>query len=417
VTSDRVQFLTAANRIGSRLCRDAFWSDGRCNWLGWGMQFRGGQWSPAWHALSPLLYDGSAGIGLFLASLSHHTDDPIIRTTATGAFAQALTAVNSLVEAGEYGFYSGLSGVARSCVDGGALLENEELVDRGAMALMRAAQIAPHANRLDVINGSAGLIPVLIEAADRTGSGELLQAAIAHGEHLLAHAARSDEGWSWNTMAGGTERNLLGYSHGTAGIACALAELACVNGRADFLSAAREALRYERSHFRSAEGNWPDFRSFAQTAPDGAPSCMVAWCHGAPGIGFARLRIWQLLPEEEGILSEAETAIQTTLRQLTGAGLGNFSLCHGDGGNADMLLLAADLLDRSELRQHVEVAAKAALDRFDTPRMPWPCGVPNAGETPNLLLGLAGIGYFFLRLYDSKKVPTVLLPNSRCSAC
>jgi type 2 lantibiotic biosynthesis protein LanM len=410
VTSDRIQFLTAANRIGSRLCRDALWSDGKCNWLGWGMQFRSGQWNPTWHAMGSQLYDGTAGIGLFLAFLSRHRGGPIIRTTATGALAQALTAVDSLVGAGEYGFCSGLSGIARSCAIGGALLENEELVDRGATALMRAARIAPHANRLDVINGSAGLIPVLIEAADRTGSGELLQAAIAHGEHLLAHAARSDEGWSWDTMAGGTERNLVGYSHGTSGIACALAELARVNGRADFLSAAREALRYERSHFRPAAGNWPDFRSFEGALPGGEPPCMLAWCHGAPGIGFARLRIWQLLPEEEGILSEAETAIQTTLRQLTSAGLGNFSLCHGDGGNADMLLLAADLLDRPELRQHVEATAMAALDRFDAPGLPWPCGVLNAGETPNLFLGLAGIGYFFLRLYDSENIPTVLLP-------
>jgi type 2 lantibiotic biosynthesis protein LanM len=417
VTSDRIQFLTAADRIGSRLCRDAVWSDGRCNWLGWGMEFRGGQWSPAWRAMSALMYDGSAGIGLFLASLSYHTGDPIIRTTATGALAQALTAVNSLVEAGEYGFYSGLSGIARSCADGGTLLENQELVERGATALMRAAQIAPHANRLDVINGSAGLIPGLIEAADRTGSGELLQAAVAHGEHLLAQAARSDEGWSWDTMAGGTQRNLLGYSHGTAGIACALAELAHATGRAEFLAAAREALRYERSYFRPAEGNWPDFRSFVQPLPGAEPTCMLAWCHGAPGIGFARLRVWQLLPAEEDIFSEAETAIETTRRALIGTGIGNFSLCHGDGGDADMLLLAADLLDRPELRQQVEAMALSALDRFEASGLPWPCGVLNAGETPNLFLGLAGIGYFFLRLYDSKEVPTVLLTNSRCSSC
>jgi hypothetical protein len=79
---------------------------------------------------------------------------------------------------------------------------------------------------------------------------------------------------------------------------------------------------------------------------------MLAWCHGAPGIGFARLRIRQLLPDdqllpdEESILAETETAVATTARALTGTGLGNFSLCHGDGGNADMLLAAADLLDR-----------------------------------------------------------------------
>jgi hypothetical protein len=44
--------------------------------------------------------------------------------------------------------------------------------------------------------------------------------------------------------------------------------------------------------------------------------------------------------------------------------------------------------------------------------MPWPCGVPGGAETPNLLLGLSGIGYFLLRLYDSTAVPTALLPAS-----
>ena len=75
-----------------------------------------------------------------------------------------------------------------------------------------------------------------------------------------------------------------------------------------------------------------------------------------------------------------------------------------------MLVLAADLLGRPELRHEAEAAGSRALDRFETVGMPWPCGIPNAGEAPNLLLGLAGIGYFFLRLYDSESLPTVLLP-------
>jgi lantibiotic modifying enzyme len=116
VTSDRRQFLTAADRIGFRLCRDAVWSDGRCNWLGWGMEFRSGRWYPAWRAMGALLYDGTAGIGLFLASLWHFTGDPITQATATAALAQALTVVNSLIEAGEYGFYAGLCGIAHSCI-------------------------------------------------------------------------------------------------------------------------------------------------------------------------------------------------------------------------------------------------------------------------------------------------------------
>jgi hypothetical protein len=79
------------------------------------------------------------------------------------------------------------------------------------------------------------------------------------------------------------------------------------------------------------------------------------------------------------------------------------------------LLLAADFLGRPQLRHEAESAALRACERFEASRMPWPCGVPSAGETPNLLLGLAGIGYFLLRLYNSREVPTVLLPAANAS--
>lgn len=412
MSTDRARFLAAAERIGRRLCRDALWSDGRCTWLGWAMEPRAGQWVTAFRAMATNLYDGTSGIGLFLARLARLTGDPIIRATAAAALRQALTGAAPPSAAAEYGFYSGLSGIAWACREAGALLDHDELAARGEAIVRLAARIEPSPQRLDVINGSAGLIPVLLEATGGSGE-ELLAAAVRHGEHLLNLAQPSEQGCSWDTLGMPNERNLLGYAHGASGVACALVELAHATERGEFLAAAREALRYERSLFRPAEGNWPDLRSFVQPVPGGEPPCMLAWCHGAPGIGFARLRIWQLLPDEEDVLSEAETAIQTTLRALTGAGLGNFSLCHGDGGNADMLLLGADLLDRPELRQQVEAAATAALDRFDAPGLPWPCGVPNAGETPNLLLGLAGIGYFLLRLYDSKTIPTALLPAAR----
>ena len=68
------------------------------------MEAHGGEWIPVYRAMSALVYDGTAGIGVFLARLSRLNDDPIIRTTAEGALAQALTAVDFLSDAGEYGF-------------------------------------------------------------------------------------------------------------------------------------------------------------------------------------------------------------------------------------------------------------------------------------------------------------------------
>jgi lantibiotic modifying enzyme len=39
--------------------------------------------------------------------------------------------------------------------------------------------------------------------------------------------------------------------------------------------------------------------------------------------------------------------------------------------------------------------------------------VLGGGESPNLLLGLAGIGYFYLRLHNAAEFPSVLIVNSR----
>ncbi|HLY79472.1 MAG TPA: lanthionine synthetase LanC family protein [Caulobacteraceae bacterium] len=411
----RADFLAAAARIGARLCRDAVWAGGQCNWLGWNMEYRtsssGGQWAPTYRAISGSLYDGAAGIGLFLARLAKLTGDPIVRETARGAFARALSAEDMLVGAGEYGYYAGLTGVARGCIDAGAALDDDALSARGCAALLRAARLAPHPQRLDVINGSAGAIPVLV-AASGAGGDEVLASASAHADQLLALARRSDEGWSWDTLSAGGRYNLTGYSHGTTGIACALAELAAAVDRPDLRHAAREALRYERTHFQADQGNWPDFRDFGASDPNAAPPCMAAWCHGAPGIGIGRLRLAELMADDALIANEIEVAIQTSAASLGLAltdGMGNFSLCHGDAGNADLLLLAADRLGRPELRQAVENLGRRAIARFEDQNQPWPCGVPGAGESPNLMLGLAGIGYWFLRLYDSGSVPSILL--------
>lgn len=71
MTVDRGRFLEAAERIGRRLCRDALWSEGHCTWLGWSMEPHAGQWLPVFRNTLTSLYDGTTGIGLFLARLAY----------------------------------------------------------------------------------------------------------------------------------------------------------------------------------------------------------------------------------------------------------------------------------------------------------------------------------------------------------
>ena len=87
----------------------------------------------------------------------------------------------------------------------------------------------------------------------------------------------------------------------------------------------------------------------------------------------------------------------------------NWSLCHGLGGNADLFLLAADVLGEERYRGPADAIGMRGIELVQLQHNAWPCGVVNGGEAPGLLLGLAGIGYFYLRLYDAKRVPSMLL--------
>jgi lantibiotic modifying enzyme len=413
MSGNRARFLEAADRIGSRLCRDALWAGRRCNWLGGSKDLS--TWAPVYRALGPSpgnrlagasLYEGTAGIAIFLAHLFSFSRDTIHKCTLEGALKHVLGQLGSRDELPDIGFYTGLTGIAYTLIEAGQILQHDRLVERGINELLRLRQVKPDPQTVPVISGSAGVIPVLIDVASRFGRGELIETALLHGENLLAGADKSAHGWSWETRARWL-RNLTGHSHGTAGIAWSLLELHAATGDERFRNAAREALRYERHHFNAERRNWPDFRKLDESGTWHEPRCATAWCHGAPGIGISRLRVRELLPDDGYVAAEIEAAIATTHASLREPN--NFSLCHGHAGNAELMVLASERLSRPELRQAAETVGNLGVDRFSDTGVPWPCGVDSAWECPTLMLGMAGIGYFYLRLYDPQRVVPILI--------
>ena len=181
------------------------------------------------------------------------------------------------------------------------------------------------------------------------------------------------------------------------------------------VAAAVGGMEFERSLFSEADQNWPDLRALPGRGEPAAPSFATFWCHGAPGIALSRLRGYQVL-QDETLRAEACVAVQTTSEAVT-AGLsarsGNYSLCHGHAGNAEVLLEAATLLGpghgpgRDLALEVAEAGVESHADRSE----PWPCGTYE-GVTPNLFLGLAGIGLFYLRLHDPRiPTPVALRPG------
>jgi lantibiotic modifying enzyme len=209
---------------------------------------------------------------------------------------------------------------------------------------------------------------------------------------------------------------LTGFSHGAAGFAWALVHLAARTGEDRFRSAALDALGYERSQFVPAAGNWRDLRRELPTEQPGEekPACMSAWCHGAPGIGLARLGSLPYL-DDATTRAEIATALETTRAHGIG---GNHSLCHGDLGNLELFLQAHALLGEPHWRAEAERIAGRIL--ADIERRGWQCGHGSAVETPGLMTGLAGIGYGLLRVAAPERVPAVLLlapPEPRSARC
>ncbi|MFL6197248.1 MAG: lanthionine synthetase LanC family protein [Thermoanaerobaculia bacterium] len=413
MNAPRERFLDVAWSIGARLCRDAIWDDGdggRCNWLGDSMEAHAGEWKVAHKSFGTDLYAGTSGIGLFLARLHQFIPDEVIAQTARGAFRQALSRAEGIPAEMRHSLFGGWIGIALALLDAAEPLGDPTFKNE-ALRLLDAQlghEIDPMS--LDVIGGAAGAILGLFAIDGRLGEERYLAEARRLGDHLLANAHRSEDGWSWTTMPPMTpdQKNLTGYSHGAAGIALALLELFARTGDARFLEGALGGFAYERRHFSAEQQNWPDFRSFSSPNPQ-QPGYSLAWCHGAPGIGLARLRAF-VLTRDEAYRQEAEAALGGTYRSLAvPTAADGYSLCHGLGGNAELFLVAADLLGETRYRDVAEAVGDRGLQSVHLQRNPWPCGVLSGGETPNLMLGTAGIGYFYLRLYDSSAVPSVLL--------
>src|SRR4029077_423678 len=119
---------------------------------------------------------------------------------------------------------------------------------------------------------------------------EAIEQAVACGDHLLARSTDYPSGCGWIRPEIAPVA-LAGFAHGVAGIAWALDALSHATGIDRFAVRARWALEYERTLFSDSVENWRDVRERGRSGdgPDAAAKFSTAWCHGAPGIGLARL--------------------------------------------------------------------------------------------------------------------------------
>lgn len=347
------------------------------------------------------LYNGSAGIAFFLLYLDAIDPGAGLRGAAERAVAHALSAAVHGI-----GTFHGTAGLVYLLIHLHRLWGGDEWLEL-AVELARGIDDGVHDDcSFDVLDGAAGVIPVLAALSDLTG--ECLETAHHCARHVLDHAERTEHGLSW-----APERpdlavaNLTGFSHGAAGIGWALIGLGARTGRDDYVEAGKLAFAYEATHFDEERQDWRDLRASVLALSKGRPHFGNAWCNGAPGIGLSRIGSRALLGrDDDELLRDAYVALGATLRGFTK--VGNDTLCHGTSGNAELLLRFALVENQPAFRLEANLHAQAHWARLAaTPA--WPAVGMEHRRWPGLMAGIAGVGLHFLRLAYPEQVPSPLL--------
>ncbi len=350
-------------------------------------------------------YNGTCGIATFLAAYSAVTGDDRFAELASAALAHVRAEIGGPIAAHVarvmgIGGATGLGSIVYGLTCVSRLSADDGLLDDALRAarLMSDDLIATDV-QLDVIGGSAGAILSLLCLHRETGEHEVLQRAVACGTHLLTQERRGPLGRrSW--PSGNNSQVLNGISHGASGYAYAMSALAEAAHREDFAAAAAECLDVERYNFDGDRSDWLD--------PGlSEPHWRSQWCHGAVGIGLARLGIAEMgAPEMRGTV---HTDIEAALRGASLAWPGHTdTLCCGALGSVELLRQASTTLGRDDLRQLASRRLSAVLRRKSVSGdYRWNAQVASRFNV-GLFRGLAGIGYTCLREVDDS-CPNVLI--------
>lgn len=411
----RQYYLEAASQIGRSLTQQAIWHEDRCNWIGFlNLEFSMVPRSNALlGAMGPDLYGGTSGVALFLAELHAVTGNPEARRVAIGGMRNALSRLDALPLAARPGLFTGWVGIAIAAARAAKVLGDESLFQAASHLGQRCTLEKLENWESDMLFGKAGTIVGLLTLSGLLEQPEMLGACERIAGKLLRTADKLPWGYSWKASAVPTNQNLTGFSHGTAGIGSALLELFHATGDLKYQKAAEAAFSYENHWYDAEVQNWPDFRN-GPSRPRRKLRVFqfaTAWCHGAPGIALSRLRACEVLNDAK-YRAEAIAALTTTRRSVDSQiqfADADFCLCHGLAGNAEVLLYGHKVLGAAVegAYQSALAVADTGIEQYLERETRWPCGV-GSGENPSLMVGMAGIGHFYLRL-GAPQVPEVVI--------
>jgi len=374
------------------------------------------------------LYSGSAGIVLFFVALYKYTDDDQYKEVAESG---ADRLIIRLRQSEDYrqAFYTGSMGTAYCLIKVYEISGKEKYRDEALRIALRCLDRIHERLACEILTGAAGILLALLHLHSHTSDQRLYVHIDRLAGHIINSAWHGRKGIYWDRSHHNI-RGLCGFSHGVSGIAFALLETGYYVHNPALYELAVQGLVYEASHYLEKLNNWPDFRTSISadetfrrlreslrtgdhTVFDTAGN-LNAWCHGAAGIGLTRLRACELLAGQDIYMREAQRAIRKTVETdiETENPFLSYTLCHGTGGNMELLTEAYRITGNERYLNTALQAGAKALQHYEQLGY-YRCGSPHYPEIEDLSLftGVVGVGYFYLRLLDPVHTESVLLPR------
>ncbi|MCE9637570.1 MAG: hypothetical protein K8T90_17865 [Planctomycetes bacterium] len=391
--------------------------------------------SPDETPTSPL-YAGSAGVLVFLENAAALLDDDALRALADRTAAGLLTeSGKQQTGPGAAGLYTGDTGTAWALLvrwrlrkDKSALEGAQRIADRLLARARTGDDAGSWDDGYDIIGGAAGTSLLLLEvAADAPAEADrrkYADGALRAGRFLARRGTMEDADppskdrrlW-WPTGKGQT-RHYPNFSHGTAGVAYALARIAGATGDAECRDAAVAGGRWLLAHAQRT----PSTLAWGHYVPGHEDFFMEGWCHGPSGTGRTLLALHALTGGAEW-LDAARRAAAWVMQEKPAAKATRYyspSLCCGAAGVVDFFV---DMYRARRDPAHREYARAAAANLIDLSKddgngrkwtnydHPDEKGIVYHGVS--LMLGASGEGLALLRLaaVDRDVDPVVSLPD------
>lgn len=339
------------------------------------------------------LYEGCAGTALVVAEAGRLAGQEDWMQLANSVFKPLIKGQLPVSLTRSGGMARGLGGLLYAMKRVGVATASEELLHATAQLALQYAPALGQQDGLDeILYGRAGLLLSLLSLYTVQPSPALLAVIDEIAQLLLQRAKPAPTGGiCWPVPSGNPMPHA---SHGSAGIALALARWAALRGDEQAAQMAVQAIAFDDQFWNEEEQGWVDARFLDL---DREQKTNWSWCNGRSGALLSRLGICQALgtPFDTVLNKKALAAAQTDILTSVSSGL-----CCGTPGAIDALLKIQETYHSPAL----EASIQAAVEILATQT---PCSHYST-LTASLFTGAAGLAHGLMRAAAPEQLTAVL---------